>query len=77
MAKWWGRNKEPLNCSSGQVDQCFIFSLTETNKKMFFNYQKKRKNKKLEKGLQHLLFLTQNNAAAPVCNDRIASDSRK
>lgn len=70
MAKWWGRNKEPLNCSSGQVDQCFIFSLTETNKKL-------SKNKKLEKSLQHLLFLTQNNAAAPVCNDSIASDSRK
>lgn len=33
MAKWWGRNKEPLTCSSGQVDQCFIFSLTETDKK--------------------------------------------
>lgn len=45
MAKWWGRNKEPLNCSSGQVDQCFIFSLTETNKKL----SKKEKKQEIRK----------------------------
>lgn len=45
MAKWWGRKKEPLNCSSSQVDQCFIFSLTETNKKL----SKKEKKQEIRK----------------------------
>lgn len=83
MAKWWGRNKEPLTCSSGQVDQCFIFSLTETDKKKKKKVEqikllkKEKKPKKLEKSLQHLLFLTQHNAAAPVYKDSITSDSWK